>query len=55
MRVTDKRLKELNKIVEALEKMGWCVETFRFHDDVGEPFRFRLQMRYDPPKRTDVL
>lgn len=55
MRVTDKRLKDLNKIVEALEAMGWVMEKFHFHDDIDAPFRFRLQMRYDPPKRTDVL
>lgn len=55
MRVTDKRLKDLHKVVEALEAMGWVAEKFQFLDHLAEPFRFRLQMRYDPPKKSDVL
>ena len=55
MKMRDPRVNELGKIVERLEKQGWVVEKAHFHDDIGEPFRFRLQVRYDPPKPDDVL
>ncbi len=55
MKMRDPRIHELHKIVESLEKKGWVVEKAHFHDDIGEPFRFRLQVRYDPPKPDDVL